>query len=225
MTQLESVRLYSYWRSSSAWRVRIALELKAIDYELVPVNLKPGADEQHGPVFRELNALAQVPVLQARWGDSALRLTQSMAILDLLETTVPSSPLYPADPRERAWALESSEIINSAMQPLQNLGTQTRVQELGGDGAELARGFVTRGLGALETLARQRGRTFCVGDASSVADVLLVPQLYASRRLGLDLSPFQKLLEIERHCAALPAFIKAHPDSQPDKPRDIAGSG
>ena len=111
MTQLSSVVLHSYYQSSSAWRVRIVLELKALPYSLSPVNLKPGVDEQHQAEFKQRSALMQVPVLEARLGGEQLRLTQSLAIIDLLERVVPTPPLYPAEPRERAWALEAAELV------------------------------------------------------------------------------------------------------------------
>src|SRR5688572_25692864 len=107
MNDLSEITLYSYWRSSSAWRIRIALELKGLNFTLVTVNLKPGVDEQRSAAFRPLSPLGQIPVLEANLDGQTLRLTQSLAILTLLDQVVPSPALFPATPRERAWAVEA----------------------------------------------------------------------------------------------------------------------
>lgn len=206
--------LYSYWRSSSAWRVRIALELKHLSYELRPVNLRQ--EEQGSASYRVLNQLQQVPVLELELDGQPLRLTQSMAIIDLLELIAPAPRLYPTQKRQRAYAVEAAELINSGVQPLQNLSVQQDVTRLGGDGVSFSKPYISRGLAALECMAKERSGTFCVGDEVSIADVLLVPQLYAARRLGVELEPFPCLTAIEARCAELPGFERAHPNTQPD---------
>lgn len=213
-----AIVLYSYWRSSSAWRVRIALELKQLSYEIRPIDLLQ--QRQSAPDFERRSPLSQVPVLELEVDGQALRLTQSMAMLDLLERMAPEPPLYPAQATPRACALEAAELVNSGVQPLQNLSVQQHITRLGGDAVAFSRSYVARGLAALERLATERAGRFSVGDELCIADVLLVPQMYAARRLAVDLSPFSTLTAIERRCAELPAFARAHPERQPDAPEE-----
>jgi maleylpyruvate isomerase len=213
-----STKLYSYWRSSSAWRVRIALAWKGLAYEYVAVNIQPGKDEQHAVGFATVNALRQVPVLELSGGGRTLRLTQSVAIAEYLEEAHPSPPLLPADAVLRARMREMVEIVASGVQPLQNLSVTAELRRLGGDDAAtaFARDAIARGLQALEDRARAHGGSYCVGDAPTLADVFLVPQLYNARRFGVDLGAVPWLLAIEARAGALPAFVAAHPDRQPD---------
>lgn len=215
------MRLYTYWRSTSAWRVRIALAWKGLPFEAVPVHLLEGGGRQHEPNFRALNASEQVPVLEL--DESApdgrpLRLAQSMAILEYLEERHPAPPLLPTSPWLRARVRQLAEIVNSGTQPLQNLYTLQRLKEAGVDGDAWARHFIARGLASLEETALATAKTFLVGDAPSFADVYLVPQVYNARRFGVDLAPYPTVARVEAACAALPAFQAAHPDVQPDKP-------
>jgi maleylpyruvate isomerase len=217
------VKLYTYWRSTSAWRVRIALAWKGLPYEAVAVPLLGG--QQHGDDFLALNASAQVPLLVLDEDDTdgrPLRLAQSMAILEYLEERHPTPPLLPGHPWRRARARQLAEIVNSGTQPLQNLATIQRVKDvLGGDPDAWVRHFVERGLASLERTAGETAATFLVGDAPTFADVYLVPQLYAARRYAVELAPYPTLTRVEAACAALPAFQAAHPDAQADKPRSI----
>ena len=212
------MKLYSYWRSSSAYRVRIALELKGLRYEIVPVHLVRDGGEQHGPGFAAQNPMQQVPVLEVEDGGTSLRLTQSIAIVEYLDERFPQPPLLPAAPQSRARARELAEIVNAGIQPFQNLSTLARLTP-SLDGRAFARDFNERGLGALETLAATTAGKFLVGDDISVADVFLVPQLYAARRFGVKLDPFTTLLRVEAALLPLPAFEAAHPDRQPDAER------
>jgi maleylpyruvate isomerase len=219
------MKLYDYWRSSSAWRVRIALRWKGVAYDRQAVNLiAPGAagGEQHQPGYTALNPLGQVPLLEldaAEAGASPIRrISQSMAILEFLEERIPTPPLLPADPLLRARARQLAEMVNAGIQPLQNLATTEHVKhELGGDAGDWVRYFVARGLTALEATAAATAGAFLVGDAVSFADVYLVPQLYAARRFNVDLEGFPTLLHAEASCAPLAAFAAAHPDQQPDR--------
>jgi maleylpyruvate isomerase len=214
------VRLYTYWRSSSAWRVRIALAWKGLPHEVETVALA-GDGRQHTDSFRALNAMAQVPVLELDQAGPDGRpriITQSMAILEYLEERHPSPPLLPADPWLRARARQLAEIVNSGIQPLQNLATAEHVKKLGADGGAWQVHFTSRGLAALERTAAETTGAFLVGDALSFADVFLVPQLYNARRFNLDLAPYPTLVRVDAACAALPAFEAAHPDAQPDAP-------
>jgi maleylpyruvate isomerase len=213
--------LYDYWRSSSAWRVRIALNIKQLSVERRVVNLlAPDGGAQHTVAFRALNPLSQVPVLVIDGPPGPPRtLTQSMAILEYLEERFPAPPLLPADPWLRARARQLAELVNAGIQPMQNLAFLQRLHESGlAEPKELARHHIARGLGAIEALASETAGSFLVGDAPTIADLYLIPQLYAGRRFNVDLSPFPRLLRIEAVCAMLPAFAAAHPDVQPDAP-------
>jgi len=212
-------RLYSYWRSSSSWRVRLGLALKGLPYEYVAVNLLAG--EQDAPAHVARNPLHQVPVLEViEGGRPSLRLVQSMAILEWLDEMHPQVPLLPDDPFGRARVRALAEIVNSSIQPYQNLAAlrwlRTRLPA-GGD-LEWVRDWLGRGLASLEALAPEGAGRFCYGDRPGLADCFLVPQLHAARRFELDLAPFPTLRRIEAACAELPAFQAAHPDRQPDAP-------
>jgi maleylpyruvate isomerase len=212
------MKLYSYWRSSSSWRVRIALAWKGLAYDLVPVHLLRDGGEQHLPEFVARNPAQQVPVLVEDDGpDGPFVLTQSMAIIEYLEERHPEPPLLPPDPRARARVRELAQLVNSGIQPLQNLAVQQKLREAGLDPIPMVRGFVATGLDALEQRARSGGGKFLVGDAPTMADLYLVPQLYASRRVGVDVDAFPTLRAIELRCERLPAFQRAHPDAQPDR--------
>jgi maleylpyruvate isomerase len=208
------VILYDYWRSSSAWRVRIALHWKGIAFERRVVNLIKDGGAQHSADFRALNPLGQVPVLIPDEGGRPM--AQSMAILAYLEERFPAPPLLPADPWLRARSRQLAEMVNSGIQPLQNLDVIQHLKACGLDGIEFARHFNERRLAALESAAQETAGAFLVGDAPSLADVTLVPQLYAARRWSVDLTPFPTLLRVEATCTALPAFAAAHPDAQSD---------
>ena len=208
--------LYDYWRSSSAWRVRIALHFKGIAFERRVVNLIKDGGEQHTDAFRTLNPLGQVPVLVTQEKDGARTITQPMAIIGYLEETVPVPPLLPADPWLRARARQLAEIVNAGTQPLQNLTVLGHVEAQGLDREAWARHFIARGLAALEAASQETEAKFLVGDAPSIADLYLVPQLYNARRWKVDLAPYPTLVRVDATCSGLPAFVAAHPDAQSD---------
>lgn len=205
------MRLYGYWRSSSSWRVRIALHFKGVAYENVPVNLLEG--EQHGEAHRRVNALRQVPALEL---DDGRVLTQSLAILEWLEETRPSPPLLPDDPWDRAQARRLAEIVNAGIQPIQNFAVLRQLEGLGVDPRSWSASFIARGLSALEAAAEETAGAFLVGDRPSFADVCLVPQLYNARRFEVALERYARLLDVEARALELEAFRAAHPDRQPD---------
>lgn len=211
------MKLYSYWRSSSAWRVRIALAWKNIEHQVVPVHLVRDGGQQHTADFRAQNPLSQVPVLEWETNGSTTRLTQSMAILEYLEETYPRPALLPSDGIARARVRQLAEIVNSGTQPLQNLALQNALRASGVDPSALVRGFIERGLQSLASISAPTVGRFMVGDSLSFADVFLVPQLYAARRFGVDVGAFPTLAKVEATCAVLPAFQAAHPDVQPDR--------
>jgi len=220
-----NLRLYSYWRSSSAWRVRIALGLKGLHYAYTAVDLLAG--EQWGPEQAARNPTHQVPVLEVlEGGRPPRRLVQSMAIIEWLDEVHPSPPLLPptADGRARVRAL--AEHVNSGIQPMQNAIVLKLLREkVPGWDQEWARNAIAGGLAALETAVGDGGAgRFCHGDAPGLADCYLVPQLYNARRFGVETAGFPTLLRIEAACATLPAFQAAHPDRQPDAPRPAAAA-
>lgn len=209
------MKLYSYWRSSSAWRVRIALQLKDLPHELQAVHLVRDGGEQHQAAHVARNPMRQVPVLEL---DDGRLLTQSVAILEYLEERYPNPALLPSRPFQRAQVRQLVEVVNSGIQPLQNLRVLAAMAAAGGDRQAWGRSVVEEGLAALQALARPTAGRFLYGDSVTLADLMLVPQLYNARRFGCDLSALDLLLEVERECAGLPAFQRAHPDQQPDAP-------
>jgi maleylpyruvate isomerase len=216
---MTTLRLYGYWRSSSAWRVRIGLGLKELPYERVIVNLLAG--EQFSEAHRARSPLSMIPVLEVEDGGRTFRLVQSMAILEWLDETHRDPPLLPADPAGRARVRALAEHVNSSIQPLQNASVLKLLRERLGAGGDKswAAHWIARGLEALERAVNDGGAgRFCHGDRPGLADAYLVPQLYNARRFGVDVGPFPTLRRIEEACAALPAFQAAHPDQQPDAP-------
>lgn len=211
------MKLYGFWRSSCSWRVRIALAYKGIEHEHRPVHLTQGGGEQFRDGYREVNPMRQVPVLEYEEGGVTRRVSQSMAILELLEELHPRPPLLPPDPYLRARARQLAEIVNSGIQPFQNLSVQKLIKdELGGDDVAFTRRFIERGLIAFQASAAEVSGRFSVGDEVSLADVLLAPQLYQARRFGVDLAGLPALTRIEDACMALPAFQSAHAERQVD---------
>ncbi len=210
--------LHNYWRSSSSHRVRIALGLKRLPYEYVAVDITRRA--QHAEAYRAKNPLAQVPTLEiTEDGGERHGISQSLPILEYLEERWPEVPLLPRDLYLRASARMLAEVVNSGIQPFQNMSTQARVKALGGDAAAWTVGFLSAGLAAFARLAAETAGAFCVGDAPTIADCCLVPQLASARRFGADIAELGQLLEIEARCLALPAFADAAPDQQPDAVR------
>lgn len=220
------MKLHSYWRSSSAYRVRIVLEHKRLAYEYVAVDLSPSVAEQQSEAYAQVNAQRQVPTLELPGEHGLVRLSQSVAIAEYLEERYPERPLLPRDPLPRARVRQAVEIVNSGIQPLQNSGTIALLEQLSGVQAarKWCRGAIARGLGALEAGARTASGLFLVGDAPTLADVFLVPQLYNARRFGLELGAYPTLSAVEARASALDAFARAHPDVQPDAPREGARS-
>jgi maleylacetoacetate isomerase len=211
------LKLYDYWRSSAAYRVRIALNLKGLDYEAIPINILPGADEQMRDPYRGLNPQMRVPALETPQG----LLTQSLAIIGWLDATYKTNPFIPDDPfaaaQERAFALT----IACDIHPLNNTSVLTRIKlEFDADDdhvGEWYRHWIKLGFSALEHQAAQRAETPCAfGNAPSLADIVLVPQMANARRFKTDLSPFPRLLAWDENARQHPAFIKAAPENQKD---------
>ena len=204
--------LHDYFRSSAAYRVRIALNLKGVDYESRPVDLRTGA--QKGVDYRSLNPQGFVPMLEI----DDHRLTQSLAIIVYLDQRYPEPPLMPADPVDQAHVRALSLSIACDIHPLNNLRV---LKYLGGTlGVEEEkrdswyRHWVTEGFTALEALAAQRSGSFLFGNSLTLADLCLVPQMYNARRFDVPLDAFPTLLRADATANALPAFAEAHPDKQ-----------
>jgi maleylpyruvate isomerase len=216
------MKLYSYWRSSSAWRVRIALALKQLPFEYVAVHLVEGGGQQFQPAHQARNPMSQVPVLEWEAGGQTRRLSQSIAIIEFLDETHPEPALLPRDPFARAQARMLAEHVNSGIQPYQNAVVLKRIKELlpGVESADVAWAsfWIARYLVGLEAAVKPLAGKFCMGDAVSLPDLYLVPQLYGARRFKVDLAPFPTLTRIEALLAEHPAFVAAHPDRQPDAP-------
>lgn len=211
------MRLYGYWRSSASWRVRIALNLKGVAYEYVPVNLVADGGQQKSDAYRALNPMAQVPTLAFEEGGATRTLTQSVAIVEYLEERFPTPALLPSDPYLRARTRALVEVVNAGIQPLQNLEPQRYVrEELKGDAAAFTKHFIGRGMLALEALARDTAGRYLVGDAVTLADLCLVPQMFAARRFGVDPATLPTLARVEAACNELAAFQAARPERQPD---------
>lgn len=214
------LRLYSFWRSSAAYRVRIALALKRQPYEYAAVHLVQDGGEQNKPEYRALNPQGRVPLLV----DGDFRLAQSMAILDYLEAKFPAPALVPADVNARARMLSFCHAIASDTHPLQNTGPVKYLEtHLGVDEARRSawmRHWISRGLSIAEGECADLPLTdFMFGDAATWADCLLVPQMYNAERWGCDLSLFPRLHALSLRLRERPEFAAAHPDRQPDAPK------
>jgi maleylpyruvate isomerase len=211
------ITLYSYWRSSSSWRVRIGLHLKGVPFEYRAVDLRQGA--QFSDEHRARNPMTQVPVLEVEQLHQTRHLVQSMAILEWLEERFPTPPLLPGTDYDRARVRALAEHVNSGIQPFQNPPAQKWLKErMPGLETEWVRHWIASGLGALEAAVKSGAGRFCHGDTVTLADLFLVPQLHGARRYGVDLSPCPTLLRIEGACRELEPFRLAEPGIQPDAP-------
>jgi len=211
------LKLYDYWRSSAAYRVRIGLHLKGVEYESIPVNIAPGKDEQFGPAYRAINPQMRVPALETAQG----LITQSLSILVWLDQTYPEPRLMPADPWAGAQVRSFATTIATDIHPLNNTSVLTRLKlEFGASEdhiGEWYRHWIKLGFAALEQQAAHHADTpYVFGDAPTLADVMLVPQMANARRFKTDLSPFPRLLAWDENARQHPAFIKAAPENQKD---------
>ena len=212
--------LYGYWRSSAAYRVRIALNLKGLPYESEAVHLVNQGGEQHLPDFQALNPQELVPALV----DGGRVFTQSMAIMEYLDQTRPEPPLLPSDPVGRARVRALSQVIACDLHPLGNLRVlQYLTSQLGVDDATKgvwSRHWIGLGLQAMEAMLAGNVATgrFCHGDTPGMADACLVPQVYNAVRWKLPMDDYPTIRRIHAACEALPAFQRAAPEAQPDAP-------
>lgn len=219
MTAADALTLYSYWRSSAAYRVRIGLNLKGLDYRIQPVHLLREGGEQRAQDYRALNPQKLVPMLL----HGERRITQSLAILEYLDDCWPAAPaLLPADAQGRARVRALAQLVACDIHPLNNLRVlQYLKRELGAEQAaidEWMRHWMREGFDAMQAMLADSPETgaFCHGESPTIADCCLIPQLYNARRFNLDLAPYPELTRIEANALALPAFEAARPENQPD---------
>lgn len=204
--------LYDYFRSSASYRVRIALNLKGIDYEQRSVNLADG--DQKDPAYRAINPQGFVPMLEI----DGHQLTQSLSIAVYLDQTRPQPLLMPRDPADGAHVRSMALLVACDIHPLNNLRVLKHLKTAFGATQEQTdewyRHWIAEGLAALEVMAASRAGTFLFGDQPTMADVCLVPQLYNARRFNVALDAYPHLLRADETATAIPAFAAAHPDRQ-----------
>jgi maleylacetoacetate isomerase len=209
------LKLYSYFRSSAAYRVRIALNLKGLPYEVVPVHLTKEGGHQRKPEFREINPQMRVPAIELSGGEI---LTQSLAIIEYLDEIHPEPPLLPADALERAKVRAIAQIVACDIHPLNNLVTLQYIKrQLRHEQPEIDAWYhhwVIEGFSAIEILIAPA--PYACGARVTLADVFLVPQVFNARRLNVPLDRFPKIVALNAACLKLPAFDKARPENQPD---------
>ncbi|KAK2152259.1 hypothetical protein LSH36_334g05026 [Paralvinella palmiformis] len=199
--------LYSYFRSSSAWRVRIALAYKGIDYEYRPVHLVKDGGQQNMEEYMILNPMAQVPTLII----DGITLTQSVPIIEYLDETRPQNKLLPEDPAQRAKVRAIAEMINSGIQPLQNLRVLNKLLIL----------YTYLPLLAIEKVLQHTAGRFCVGDQLTLADVCLIPQIYGANRFKVDMSEFPTICKVNEELEKMDAVKAADAFIQPDCPEEL----
>lgn len=209
------MKLYSFFNSSTSYRVRIALALKGLPYDYQGINLREG--QQCSPAHRELSPIGGVPVLET---DGAV-LTQSLAIIDYLETLHPEPRLIPIDALHRARVLEIANLIGCDIHPLNNVRVLNYLQKVLAITAEQKsawyKHWIAEGLSAVEALLqRNDSGNYCVGGKPGLAECCLVPQVANAERMGCDLSGYPRIMAVYRHCLELPAFEAAAPARQPD---------
>ena len=207
------MKLYSYWRSTTSYRVRIALAWKEVEYEYVAVDLLAGA--QREPGYEAVNPIKGLPALEL---PSGRVLTQSMAILEYLEDIYPKPSLLPFQPSARAEVRAASLVMATDVHPVNNLKVGQKLKSMGhsqSDVVDWMKHWMGEGLPAFQALIWPK-TPYCFGNDPTWADICLVAQLYNAHRWGVDMTGLERLLEIEERCLALPAFRAAHPDNQPD---------
>ncbi len=209
------MKLYSYFRSSAAYRARIALNLKGIAYETESIHLTKGGGRQHSPEYRAINPQRRVPALRLDDGDV---LIQSLAIIEYLDETHPEPPLLPADPAARAHVRALAQAIACDIHPLNNVGPLFYLKNTLKHGQDEINAWyahwVTVGFEAVEALLRPGPYAF--GGEVTLADICLVPQVANARRFNVPLDQFPKIVAVDAACLKLPAFDKARPENQPD---------
>jgi maleylpyruvate isomerase len=212
-------KLYSYYRSSSSYRVRIALNLNGMEYQTIPVHLLNEGGEQFKTEFKKINASSKIPVLV----HGSHVIAQSVAIIEYINETEQNHLLYPKDPYARALTRQLCEIINSDIQPIQNLSV---LKKLTADfhiseeqKNKWIKHWIELGFISYEALLEKTAGKYSVGDKPTAADCFLIPQVYNALRFGVKMEVYPKIQKINEACLKLKAFSDAHPDVQPDSPK------
>lgn len=209
------MKLYSYFRSSASYRVRIALHYKEVKFEYVPIHLVKNGGMHNRPEFRAINPMAAVPALD----HNGFVVAESMAIIDYLDGLGLGQRLFPSEPQARARVIQLCEAVNSGIQPLQNLKVTNWLEYLGQSKEQSnawVHHWVTDGLGKLEQMLEKTAGTYSFGGSVTAADCFLIPQCFSSRRFKVRVEDYPTIARIEANCLKLPAFQKAHPEKQPD---------
>jgi maleylacetoacetate isomerase len=211
------IKFYGYFRSSSAYRARIAFNLKGLPYEFIPIHLRKDGGQQKQPAYLSVNPQGLVPTV----ADGNFRVSQSMAIIEWLDETHPEPPLLPGSAEERAKIRAFAQIIGCDIHPLQNLRVlnylQTNFDQDQKGLNQWCQHWIANGLHACEALLTERPETgFAFGTSPTLADICLVPQVFSAERFGVDLAGLPRVNAVVEHCNSLPAFAKAHPTIQPD---------
>ncbi|KAH8351214.1 hypothetical protein KR084_011073 [Drosophila pseudotakahashii] len=208
--------LYTYWLSSCSWRLRIALAIKKIEYDIKPTSLlKTVSEHAYTDEYREVNPMQKVPSLKI----DGHTLCDSVAIMHYLDETRPQPALLPQDPIKRAKVREIVESICSGIQPLQNTGVLGHIDK--DKSLEWAQHWISRGFQGLERILSQSAGKFCVGDELTMADICLVPQVHNARRFQVDLTPYPTIVRLNQELLLLNAFEITHPSTQPDCPPEF----
>ena len=212
--------LHGYWRSSAAYRVRIALNLKGLEYGQAAHDLRTGA--QREPAYLALAPMGLVPALEA----DGIRITQSLAIMEWLEESYAGQALLPCGATARSTVRAMAQIVACDIHPINNLRVLAALRRDFKAGEDLVQAWISRwiqdGFAALEAMVSEHGRGFCFGSQPTMADCCLVPQLYNARRFEVGLDAFPRLVEVEATCLSLEAFDRARPEMQPDADRAVA---
>jgi maleylacetoacetate isomerase len=210
------LKLYSYFRSSASYRVRIGLHWKGLNFEYIPVHLVKDGGQQLKAEYRKINPMGHVPAID----HEGFLVGESMAILQYLDDVFPAKPLFPKTSRERALVLQICEIINSGIQPLQNLKVQKWLEGehhlSKSESDRFVRHWMEDGLANLERLLERTAGSHCLGGQITAAECFLVPQCFSVRRFGVNLDNFPNISYVNANAVALDAFKKAHPENQPD---------
>ena len=218
---MNSLNLYNYFRSSTSYRVRIALELKGVKFTYTPVHLLNNGGEQNSSDYRKLNPAGGVPTLE----HDGKVIAQSFAIIDYLDKVFPQVPLFPPDNFSNAKVRQFCETINSDIHPLTNLKVMKLLEAQYGFSAAQKQEWITKwvadGLSALEALLAPCAGQYCFGNMVTAADAFLIPQLFSAQRFHVDFSHLKILTRVNENCLQLPAFAKAHPHRQPDTPDEL----
>lgn len=218
---MSDLALYSYFRSSTAYRARIALNLKGLNYDYRAIHLLNNGGEQNGIDYRRLNPIGGVPTLIHK----GQILSQSMAIIEYLDEVFPLPALFPKTPFERARMKQFCENINCDIHPLTNLKVMQYLEHELGAGSEARekwiKNWISKGLEACEKLLEKTASKYAFGDTVSAADIFIIPQIFSAQRFKVPLDAYPLIQRINENCLKLEAFIKAHPTNQPDTPADL----